>query len=106
MVIAWKEDISMEQVRALEQHGKLIRRVKPEQRRCLEKGWWKTGERRRIKGRHEHLVWEKESNVGFGLWTLPGECVFYYCVPQSTRVLKVFLRIARKSILFEHRDKT
>jgi ribonuclease HI len=66
VVIARKEDISMEQVRALEQHGKLIRRVKPEQRRCLEKGWWKTGERRRIKGRHEHLVWEKEQKGGAG----------------------------------------
>jgi hypothetical protein len=32
VVIARKEDISMEQVRALEQHEKLIRRVKPEQR--------------------------------------------------------------------------
>ena len=26
---------------------------------CLEKGWWKTGERKRIKGRFEHFVWEK-----------------------------------------------
>ncbi len=38
--------------------------MKPDQRRCLEKGRWKTGERRRIKGRHEHLVWEKEQKGG------------------------------------------
>jgi hypothetical protein len=35
VMIPRKGDISMEQ----KQHGKLIRRVKLEQRRCLEKGW-------------------------------------------------------------------
>jgi hypothetical protein len=43
----------------LEQHGKLIRRVKLAHRKCLEKGWWKTGERKRVKGRYEHFVWER-----------------------------------------------
>ena len=32
----------------------------------MEKGWWKTGERRRIKGRHEHLVCKKEQKGGAG----------------------------------------
>ncbi len=27
----------------------------------MEKGWWKTGERKRIKGRYEHFVWEKRA---------------------------------------------
>jgi hypothetical protein len=59
VVIAKKGDISTEQTRALEQHGKLIGRVKPAHRKCLEKGWWKTGERKRVKGRYEHFVWER-----------------------------------------------
>ena len=58
-MIARKGDVSTEQIRALEQHGKLAGRVKPASRGCLEKGWWKTGERKRIKGRFEHFVWEK-----------------------------------------------
>jgi ribonuclease HI len=59
VMIARKGDISTEQIRALEQHGKLAGRVKPARRGCLEKGWWKTGERKRIKGRYEHFIWEK-----------------------------------------------
>jgi hypothetical protein len=56
---ARKGDISTEQTRALEQHGKLIGRVKPAHSKCLEKGWWKTGESQRVKGRYEHFVWER-----------------------------------------------
>jgi hypothetical protein len=70
VVIARKRDISTEQTRALEQHGKLIGRVKPAHRKCLEKGWWKTGERKRVKGRHEHFVWERrvrEQDNGAGV---------------------------------------
>ena len=26
----------------------------------MEKGWWKTGERKRVKGRYEHFVWERQ----------------------------------------------
>jgi hypothetical protein len=59
VVIARKGDISTEQTRALKQHWKLIGRVKPGHRKCLEKGWWKTRERKRVKGRYEHFVWER-----------------------------------------------
>jgi hypothetical protein len=59
VMIARKGDVSTEQIRALEQHGKLAGWVKPASRGCLEKGWLKTGEGKRIKGRFEHFVWEK-----------------------------------------------
>jgi len=59
VMIARKGGVSTEQIRALEQHGKLAGRVKPASRGCLEKGWSKKGERKRIKGRFEHFVWEK-----------------------------------------------
>jgi hypothetical protein len=61
VVIAGKSDISTEQTRALGQDGKLIGSVKPAKRKCLEKGWWKTGERKRIKGTYEHFVWERRA---------------------------------------------
>ena len=48
VMIARKGDVSTEQIRALEQHGKLAGRVKPASRGCLEKGWWKIGERKSV----------------------------------------------------------
>ena len=61
VVITRKEDLSSQQIRDLDTKGKLIRRIKPEDKQCLEKGWWKTGERKAIKGRYEFLVWERDA---------------------------------------------
>ena len=61
IVVTRKEDLSSQQIRALDNKGKLIRRIKPEEKQCLEKGWWKTGERKAIKGRYEWLVWERDA---------------------------------------------
>jgi hypothetical protein len=52
VVIARKGEINTEQTRALEQHGKLIGRVKPAHRKCLEKGWW-TEDWREEEGKRE-----------------------------------------------------
>ena len=47
VMIARKGDVSTEQIRALEQHGKLAGRVKPASRGCLYNAW------RRDSGRRE-----------------------------------------------------
>ena len=46
VMIARKGDVSTEQIRALEQHGKLAGRVKPASRGCLYNAWRRDGGRR------------------------------------------------------------
>jgi len=59
IIIARKQDLTKEQLDTLNRRGRSIGTIKRGDAFCMRKGWWQTGERKRIRAQQELQIWER-----------------------------------------------